>query len=123
MRIASTVGRILCGLLVAVSAVAAGAAEFPPPKQGSWVARDFKFHTGETMPELRLHYRTLNQLEQFKTVEKAPGEDFVIPGSDISGGYDLMYYFEVLNDANGGWFQLDPLVQTPYYVVQTSAKK
>lgn len=79
--------------------------------------------TGAHVRAVRLHYRTLNQLEQFKTIEKAPGEDFVIPGSDISGGYDLMYYFEVLNDANGGWFQLDPLVQTPYYVAQTSAKK
>jgi homoserine O-acetyltransferase len=59
MRIASTVGRILCGLLVAVSAVAAGAAEFPPPKQGSWVARDFKFHTGEVMPELKITYTTV----------------------------------------------------------------
>ena len=34
-----------------------------------------------------------------------------------------MYYFEVLNDANSGWFQPDPLTQTPYYVVQTSTKK
>jgi len=59
MRIASTIGRILCGLLVAVSAVAAGAAEFPPPKQGSWVARDFKFHTGEVMPELKISYTTV----------------------------------------------------------------
>jgi len=59
MRIASTIGRILCGLLVAVSAVAAGAAEFPPPKQGSWVARDFKFHTGEVMPELKITYTTV----------------------------------------------------------------
>jgi hypothetical protein len=76
--------------------------------------------TGAHVHGVRLHYRALNQLEQFKTIEKAPDEDFVIPGSDISGDYDLMYYFEVLSDANGGWFQLDPLVQTPYYVVQTS---
>jgi homoserine O-acetyltransferase len=34
---------------------AAGAADFPAPKQGDWIARDFKFHTGETMPELRRH--------------------------------------------------------------------
>ncbi len=79
--------------------------------------------TGAHVRAVRLHYRALNQLEKFKTIEKAPGEDFVIPGSDISGDYDLMYYFEVLNDANGGWFQLDPLAQTPYYVVQTSTSR
>jgi homoserine O-acetyltransferase/O-succinyltransferase len=35
------------------------AADYPAPKQGDWIARDFKFHTGETMPELRLHYATV----------------------------------------------------------------
>ena len=30
-----------------------------PPHHGDWVARDFKFHTGEVMPELHLHYTTL----------------------------------------------------------------
>ncbi|OAI53819.1 hypothetical protein AYO46_00245 [Betaproteobacteria bacterium SCGC AG-212-J23] len=34
-------------------------ADYPAPQEGSWVARDFKFHTGETLPELRMHYRTL----------------------------------------------------------------
>jgi homoserine O-acetyltransferase len=35
------------------------AADYPAPKEGSWVVRDFKFHTGEVLPELRLHYRTV----------------------------------------------------------------
>ena len=26
------------------------------PKEGQWVAKDFRFHTGEVMPELRIHY-------------------------------------------------------------------
>lgn len=29
------------------------------PAVGDWVARDFKFHTGETMPELKLHDTTV----------------------------------------------------------------
>jgi homoserine O-acetyltransferase/O-succinyltransferase len=37
----------------------AAAASYPEPKQGDWIAHDFKFHTGETMPELRLHYTTI----------------------------------------------------------------
>jgi homoserine O-acetyltransferase len=44
---------------VAVTSFAANAADYPAPKEGDWVARDFKFHTGETMPELRLHYTTI----------------------------------------------------------------
>ncbi|SDG52402.1 homoserine O-acetyltransferase [Bradyrhizobium sp. Rc2d] len=37
------------------------AADYPTPKQGDWIAKDFKFHTGETMPELRLHYTTVGE--------------------------------------------------------------
>jgi homoserine O-acetyltransferase len=35
------------------------AAEFPAPVEGDWTVPDFKFHTGETLPELRLHYYTI----------------------------------------------------------------
>ena len=42
-----------------LASFAASAADYPAPKQGDWVARDFKFHTGEVMPELRLHYTTI----------------------------------------------------------------
>src|SRR4051794_16240696 len=45
----------------ALTSIAAFAADYPAPKQGEWVARDFKFHTGETMPELRLHYTTIGE--------------------------------------------------------------
>jgi homoserine O-acetyltransferase len=55
--------RRLTGLAVvitwALGALSAWAAEFPAPAEGSWVARDFRFHTGEVMPELTLHYRTI----------------------------------------------------------------
>ena len=37
----------------------APAAPYPEPREASWVARDFRFHTGEVMPELRLGYLTL----------------------------------------------------------------
>ena len=37
------------------------AAEFPAPKEGSWIAKDFKFHTGEVMAELRLAYTTVGE--------------------------------------------------------------
>jgi homoserine O-acetyltransferase len=32
---------------------------YPTPKEGDWIAKDFRFHTGEIMPELRLHYTTV----------------------------------------------------------------
>jgi homoserine O-acetyltransferase len=44
-----------------LASVTAMAADYPTPKQGDWIARDFKFHSGETMPELRLHYTTIGE--------------------------------------------------------------
>jgi homoserine O-acetyltransferase/O-succinyltransferase len=35
------------------------AADYPAAKEGDWIARDFKLHTGEIMPEVLLHYRTV----------------------------------------------------------------
>jgi hypothetical protein len=68
---------------------------------------------------VRLHYRPVNQLAKFKTIEAGPSQPvFHIPAEDISPKWDLMYYFEVLNKANGGWFEPDPSVTTPYYVVK-----
>jgi homoserine O-acetyltransferase len=46
-------------LLALLIAFGAGAADYPPPKEGDFLARDFRFSSGETLPELRLHYRTL----------------------------------------------------------------
>jgi homoserine O-acetyltransferase len=45
----------------ALISFAALAADYPTPKQGEWTAKDFKFHAGETMGELRLHYTTIGE--------------------------------------------------------------
>jgi homoserine O-acetyltransferase len=46
--------------LAALSIVpAARAADFPAATEGDYVARDFKFGSGETLPSLNLHYRTI----------------------------------------------------------------
>ena len=50
--------RIILALTLALAALTARA-DYPAPQEGSWVVRDFRFHTGEALPELRLHYRTV----------------------------------------------------------------
>ncbi len=47
-----------------LTAVALRAADYPQPNEGDFVLRDFKFTSGEKLPELRLHYRTLGQAEK-----------------------------------------------------------
>jgi len=52
------VAAIIAGPARAATAQPAGSS-FPTPVDGDFVARDFRFDTGETLPELRLHYRTV----------------------------------------------------------------
>jgi homoserine O-acetyltransferase len=40
---------------------AAMAADYPAPRDGEWIVRNFKFHTGDVMPELRMHYLTIGE--------------------------------------------------------------
>lgn len=42
------------------------AAEYPAPSEGDYVIRDFKFTSGETLPELKIHYRTIGREEKDK---------------------------------------------------------
>jgi hypothetical protein len=61
----------------------------------------------------------MDQLAEFKTLEApAARAVFAIPGEEISGEFDLQYYFEVLGPSSG-WFYPDPAAATPYYVVET----
>ena len=40
------------------------AADYPAPTEGDYTIHDFKFASGETLPELRIHYRTIGKLEK-----------------------------------------------------------
>jgi len=46
-------------LAFTLTALPSLAADYPAPQEGSWVVRDFRFQTGEVLPELRLHYTTV----------------------------------------------------------------
>lgn len=52
--------RHTAGLLaLALTSFIAAAADYPAPKEGLWIARDFKFANGETMAEMRVAYTTV----------------------------------------------------------------
>jgi len=52
-------------LLLSVSARSfASGSDYPAPTEGDHTIRDFKFASGETLPELRLHYRMLGKPEK-----------------------------------------------------------
>jgi homoserine O-acetyltransferase len=59
MELIKRLAWVLCSVAVSLTAAPALAADYPAPKEGSWVVRDFRFHSGEVLPELRLHYTTV----------------------------------------------------------------
>jgi homoserine O-acetyltransferase len=86
---------------VALSVLAAGE---PAPKEGDWVVKDFRFHTGETLPELRLHYTTVGD---------PTGEPVVLLHGTTGSGTGL------LGPAFGGelFGPGQPLDASRYYVI------
>jgi homoserine O-acetyltransferase len=51
--------QVICGVVYLLIAASGLAADYPSPREDSWTVRDFRFHNGETLPELRLHYTTV----------------------------------------------------------------
>jgi len=53
--------RRVVALLALLPATAALAAGYPAPAEGDFVIRDFHFASGESLPQLRIHYRTIGE--------------------------------------------------------------
>src|SRR5262247_519310 len=51
--------RVLIALCLVVIACVTSFAAYPTPVEADYVIQNFKFKTGEVLPELRLHYRTI----------------------------------------------------------------
>src|SRR4030081_1722681 len=106
---------VACVLLVATGPLCA--ADYPPPTEGDYSIRDFKFASGESLPELRIHYRTVGKASkdsQGKTTNAVlvmhgttgSGTQFIRPefaGELFGGGQplDATKFFIVLPDGIG----------------------
>src|SRR5258708_2283478 len=102
--------RIAGALALALTSALALAADYPAPKEGDWVTRDFRFHTGEVMPDLRLHYRTIGNPSGDPVLilhgTGGSGANFLTPafaGELFGSGQplDASKYFIILSDAIG----------------------
>ena len=103
--------RVLRVLFVFLACLGAAlAADFPAPKEGTWVARDFRFHTGEVLPELKLHYRTLGDPKGEPVIvmhgTTGSGAGMLSPafGGELFGAgqpLDAAKYYLILPDAIG----------------------
>jgi hypothetical protein len=77
----------------------------------------------KTVSVVRLHYRPTDPAAATQVLEVAakPEVNFTIPASEITGNWDLQYFFEILHADGSGWFEPDPLTATPYWVVHIIA--
>jgi len=87
------------------------AADYPTPTEGDYTIRDFKFQSGETLPELRIHYRTLGKSE--KDAEgKTTNAVLIMHGTTGSGAQFIRPEFA------GELFGKDqPLDTTKFFIV------
>jgi homoserine O-acetyltransferase/O-succinyltransferase len=96
MRLVSLIGAALfAAASVSAQAQASSQAEAPPKYavvEGDYVAHDFKFKSGEQLPELRLHYRTLGKLAR-DAKGRATNAVLILHGTGGSGQQFLQPQF------------------------------
>jgi hypothetical protein len=100
-------------------------AHTPPASAPSEQPLTLTLHISQpkTVSAVRLHYRPTDPTASTQVLELAakPEVSFTIPASDITGNWDMQYFFEILHADGNGWFEPDPLTATPYWVVHIIA--
>jgi homoserine O-acetyltransferase len=81
-----------CACLLLAPALPLLSAYYPDPVQGDFTIRNFKFHDGESLPELRIHYRTIGTLHR-NASGKTDNAVLVLHGTSGSGSSFLSYHF------------------------------
>ena len=103
--------RVFALLLSLLAATSAWSADYPSPTESDFTIRDFKFASGETLPELRLHYRTLGE-PQKNAQGKTTNAILIMHGTTGSGAQFIRPEFA------GELFEKDqPLDATKFYIV------
>ena len=90
-------------------------AEYPAPTESDFTIHDFKFASGESLPELRLHYRTLGKPEK-DAQGKTTNAVLIMHGTTGSGAQFIRPEFA------GELFGKDqPLDATKFFIVLPDA--
>ena len=98
-------------LSLLLSVVLLHAADYPAPVEGDYAIRDFKFASGETLPELRIHYRTLGQ-PQKNAQGQMTNAVLILHGTTGSGAQFIRPEFAGELFGNG-----QPLDATKFFIV------
>lgn len=110
MKVSSSFSQLILAAMLSRFVPSARAAEYPTPKEADWIARDFRFHTGEIMPSLRLHYTTVGDPsgEPVLVLHGTAGSAATMLNPNYAGelfgdgeALDAKKYFIILPDALG----------------------
>jgi len=97
-------------VLLAVTNIAT-AADYPAPTEGDYTIRNFKFSSGEPLPELKIHYRTLGKIDK-DAQGKVTNAVLIMHGTTGSGAQFIRPEFA------GELFGKDqPLDATKFFIV------
>ena len=64
MRIICSIAFVLCVALTTFAQPNQPQRNYPAPVESDYVIKDFHFRSGETLPELKIHYRTIGTLQK-----------------------------------------------------------
>jgi homoserine O-acetyltransferase/O-succinyltransferase len=110
MRLNTVCSHVILGVVMMLGAERAQAADPPQPQQGDFVVKDFRFHTGEVLPELKLHYMTLGAPtgEPVLVLHGSSGSGQTMMAKSFAGelfgpgqSLDTAKYFIIIPDAIG----------------------
>ncbi len=110
MNLTNSLAHLARGLFLALFTLPASSADYPTPQEGDWVAHDFRFHTGETLNELRMHYTTVGEPSGAPVLilhgTGGRGASFLTPGfaDELFGPgqpLDARKYYIIMPDAIG----------------------
>lgn len=107
----SLTSRLISALMVAAALIAGPALAAPAVKEGDVVIRDFRFQSGETLPVLKLHYRTLGEPRRDAS-GRVINAVLILHGTGGSGAQFLRPQFADVLFKPGGL--LDP---AKYYII------
>ncbi len=94
--------------LLTAAALSLQAAEHPEPQEGEWIVENFQFQNGDTLPEVRLHYRTI-------------GDPSGMPVLMLHGTTGSGAYFLVESIAGELYGPGQPLDAERYYLIITDS--
>ena len=110
MKTSARLLRAVSALAFSAIALTSGAQHAVAPKEGTWIVKDFRFHTGETLPELKLPYTTLGDPKNEAVLvlhgTTGSGTGLLAPafGGELFGPgqpLDATKYFVILPDVIG----------------------